>query len=166
MKRIHLSTAGLALTAALTLSACGGVADETDAASESSSPSATTSEEPTSAPTSEPTSAPTSESTASETPTPEPEPTSEAPAGPTLDVTVAGNDVSPNAESIDLGVGEPLTITIESDRAGEFHVHSSPEQYVEFDAGSTTTELVVETPGEVEVEEHDTGAVVAVLTVS
>ncbi|WP_231252727.1 hypothetical protein [Nocardioides furvisabuli] len=54
-------------------------------------------------------------------------------------------------------------IEIQSDRAGELHVHSTPEQYVEFDAGRTSAQLVIETPGSVEVEEHDTSAVVALI---
>lgn len=82
-----------------------------------------------------------------------------------LDITVTGDEVSPNAEEVDLAVGEPLVLRFTADRDGELHVHSKPEQYVEFGEGTTEQELVVETPGEVEVEEHDTGAVVAVITV-
>ena len=87
------------------------------------------------------------------------------PAGPSIDVTVEGDQVSPNAETLEIEVGQPLTLNIVSDRAGEFHVHAKPEQYVDFEAGNTTTELVVETPGSVEIEEHDSGAVIALLEV-
>ena len=88
-----------------------------------------------------------------------------APAGPVLSVTVDGQDIGPNAEEIDLTTGEQLTIDIRSDRAGELHVHSTPEQFIEFGAGTTSKRLVIETPGSVEVEEHDTSAVVALITV-
>lgn len=153
MNRTILPAAALAT--ALLLSACGGTADDEASDATSTTP-------PSAAPTT-PTTAPSSDAP---TRTPTPTPTPEAPAGPTLAVTVAGEDVTPNAEEIDLGVGEPLTITFTSDRAGELHVHSKPEQYVEFGEGTTTRELVVETPGSVEIEEHDTGAVVAVVQVS
>ena len=35
---------------------------------------------------------------------------------------------------------EPLTVTITSDRSGELHVHSSPEEDIAFDKGTTTQE--------------------------
>lgn len=97
--------------------------------------------------------------------TPEPTKTAEAPTGPSLVVTIDGDDVGPNAAEINLKVGEPLVITFETDRGGQLHVHSKPEQYVDFAAGKSTDELVVTTPGTVEIEEHDTEAVVAVLQV-
>ena len=83
------------------------------------------------------------------------------PAGPTLAVTVEGEQVTPNAEELTATVGEPITITFTADRAGELHVHAKPEQYVEFTEGTTTAELVIDVPGSVEIEEHETGAVVA-----
>jgi hypothetical protein len=94
-------------------------------------------------------------------------PAEEAPtsAGPSLNITIGGEEIEPNAQEIDLAAGEKLTIEVQSDRAGELHVHSTPEQLVEFDAGTTSTQLAVETPGTVEVEEHDTGAVVALIEV-
>ena len=111
-----------------------------------------------------------SSASTSSTPTPSPSPSATAeeepaPAGPVLSVTIDGQDVGPNAEEIDLDTGEKLTIDIQSDRAGELHVHSTPEQFIEFDAGTTSARLVIETPGSVEVEEHDTSAVVALITV-
>jgi hypothetical protein len=84
---------------------------------------------------------------------------------PLLSVTIDGEEVLPNAQEIDLSVGEPLLIEIESDRAGELHVHSSPEQFIEFAAGTADAKLVIKTPGQIEVEDHQTRAVVALLTV-
>lgn len=119
-------------------------------------------------PTSEPTTEPTSSATPSITPTPTPSDTATAeeeptPAAPELLVRIDGPNVQPNAQEIELETGEKLMIEIQSDRAGELHVHSTPEQYVEFDAGRTSAQLVIETPGSVEVEEHDTSAVVALI---
>ncbi|MFI5626185.1 hypothetical protein ACIA03_22180 [Nocardioides sp. NPDC051685] len=85
--------------------------------------------------------------------------------GPLLTVTIDGEEVSPNAEEIDLGTGEKLLVEIDSDRAGELHVHSAPEQLIEYAEGTTNGEIVVNTPGTVEVEDHDTGAVVALIEV-
>jgi len=92
-------------------------------------------------------------------------PPAEVPAGPSLVVRIDGDEVSPNAAELDLGRGEPLILRITADRAGELHVHSRPEQYVEFEEGSSVHELVIDAPGTVEVEEHESGVVVAVLKV-
>jgi hypothetical protein len=92
-------------------------------------------------------------------------PKPEEPQGPVLEVAIDGDEVSPNSQRIELARGEPLVIEFRSDRAGELHVHSKPEQFVDFPAGSSTRELVVDVPGVVEVEEHETGIVVAQLAV-
>ncbi|ANH40499.1 hypothetical protein I601_4104 [Nocardioides dokdonensis FR1436] len=92
-------------------------------------------------------------------------PTEEAPAGPTIEVRIEGDKVAPNAEELSLAVNETLVWNITSDRAGELHVHSKPEQFVEFGEGETRAEMTVETPGSVEVEDHETSAVVAILEV-
>ena len=134
------------LVLATTLTACGGGGDDSPTATETTSSPATSPSDADQPGPSEPSATKTSE-------------------GPRLEVTVNGDQVSPNAEEISLGTGEPLTLQIRSDRAGELHVHAKPEQYVEFGAGTTTTELVIDTPGSVEVEEHESGAVVAQIEV-
>lgn len=145
---------GLAVFALVaTLAACSGPAEDDAAASDPAASS------PTSAPGSEGASASPSKS-------PTKAPSTEAPAGPRLEISVEGSDVTPNAEEISLETGERLTVVFSADRAGELHVHAKPEQYVEFDAGKSTRQLVIETPGTVEIEEHETGAVVAVVEVS
>lgn len=134
----------------LLLAGCGGGDDGAETAPEAS-----------------PTSAASSEATSdSPSPSRKPKPSKTAePAGPELAVTIDGDDVGPNAEEVELAPGETLLITFQSDRAGELHVHSSPEQFVEFSAGRSEEELTVDSPGLIEVEEHDSGAVVAVLRV-
>ena len=106
---------------------------------------------------------PTETATPSEKKSVKPKP--EEPEGPVLEVAIDGEEISPNSQRIELARGEPLVIEFRSDRAGELHVHAKPEQFVEFPAGSSTRELVIEVPGLVEVEEHETGAVVAQLAV-
>lgn len=82
-----------------------------------------------------------------------------------LTVTIDGEEVSPNAEAIELATGEKLLVEIDSDRAGMLHIHSAPEQFIEYAEGTTNGEIVVNTPGTVEVEDHDTSAVVALIEV-
>ncbi|WKN46625.1 hypothetical protein [Nocardioides sp. Arc9.136] len=101
--------------------------------------------------------------TAASTRTPAAEPTE--PAGPVLDVRVRGANIEPNGASLDLAVGETLTLAFDADRSGELHVHSRPEQVIPFQAGTSTVELAVDNPGAVDIEEHDTGIVIAQLEV-
>ena len=138
-------SAGLAVLAVILLLGAGCASESPDGAEVDSPPTEQTSpatEDPT------PSSSP---SAAAREPRPEPD----------LSVTIRGDEVGPNAASLEATVGEALELEIQSDRSGELHVHSKPEQYVEFDAGRSSHELVIETPGVVEIEEHDTGAVVA-----
>jgi hypothetical protein len=149
MQRMHPLTslaATLALLAAL--AGCAGPADEQPADQAAPSPSET---------------ATSSDATSSDKKPAMPKP--EEPEGSVLEVVIDGEEVSPNSQRIELARGKPLVIEFRSDRAGELHVHSKPEQFVEFPAGSSTRELVIDVPGLVEVEEHETGAVVAQLAV-
>ncbi len=130
------------------LSACG----------ESSAPAGPTYGAPPSATTSAPT--PT-ESTTEPAPEPKPEP-----AGTVVKITISGTTVSPSGKRVQADFDEPVILQIKSDRAGELHVHSTPEQMVEFKAGSTKAKLVFEQPGVVDVEEHETGKVIIQLQVS
>ncbi|KRB73114.1 hypothetical protein ASE01_20290 [Nocardioides sp. Root190] len=80
-------------------------------------------------------------------------------------MTIKGSKVGPNAQGVSAAPGEAITIAFDADRAGQLHVHSKPEQFVDFPAGTSSKELVIRTPGTVEIEEHDSEAVVAVVTV-
>ncbi len=140
----------IAVTAAvaLTLTGCGGDGDaDQDAAGDPATPTSTPSE------------------SASESASPSPE-AQASDSGKTQVITIEGDTVSPSAKRIDIGVGERLAVTVTSDRAGELHVHSSPEQELPFRAGSTALDIVVTSPGLVEVEEHQSGAVILRLYVS
>lgn len=83
----------------------------------------------------------------------------------TLDVTIKGDAIAPTNKRIEVSMGEPLTITIDSDRSGELHVHSSPEEEIKFDKGTTTKKLTFKTPGVIEVEEHVSDTLIAQLEV-
>jgi len=147
--RTRAITVSLLLAAGLTLSACG----EDPEPSAEPSPSPTTSE---STPGESPSEEPESEE-------PEPEPEQQ---GTVVVVTIDGDRIEPNGASIEADLDEPVVLSITSDRAGELHVHSTPEQFVDFREGSHEYELTFEQPGVVEVEDHDTGFVIAQLQVS
>ena len=77
-----------------------------------------------------------------------------------VDITFDGDSVTPNGERIDAKVGEPVTLNIDADAPGELHVHSTPEQEVAYDAGTSTHEVTFDQPGVVDVESHELGNIV------
>ena len=83
----------------------------------------------------------------------------------TLDVTIKGDAITPTNKRVEVSMGKPLTITIDSDRSGELHVHSSPEEEIAFDKGTTTKKVTFKTPGVIEVEEHVSDTLIAQLEV-
>lgn len=142
--RLRRTFVALTATTALALSGCGGDEPETQ-----STPSASP--------------------TASDTPSPskskkaEPADETSAPASVdevVVDVTIAGDDVTPVAQSVELAVGETLLLEVNSDRAGELHVHSSPEQFADFAAGASQLDFTFDKPGSVDIEEHDSGELI------
>jgi plastocyanin len=125
--------AGLALT--LSLAACGG--DE-PAASGSSSTSSTT-----------------SSSTSSTSSSPTSSASSPAPQGRTIRITITGKKVSPAPTTVDLAVGEKLTLVVTSDHDDELHLHGF-EVEDKLTAGAATTVTVTgRDPGVYEVETHE-----------
>jgi len=82
-----------------------------------------------------------------------------------LDVSIKGDTITPTNKRIPVNRDEPLTVTITSDRSGELHVHSSPEEEIPFDKGTTTKKLTFKTPGVIEVEEHISDTLIAQLEV-
>ncbi len=156
VRRPHPRSAGALAAAVLLLTGCGvGTSpDEAPTAtppdSASPTPSAT---------------AAASESPASESPAPGSESPEAAPTATRIDVTIGADSVSPNGERVRATAGAPVVLTIDAARAGELHVHSSPEQEISYPAGRSTRRLTVDVPGLVEVEDHDLDAVVVQLEV-
>ena len=85
--------------------------------------------------------------------------------GAAITVTREGDSFTPNGERVELGVDQTLELTIEADEAGELHVHSTPEQEIAYDAGTSEHEIVIDRPGVVEVESHDPDVVLLQLEV-
>lgn len=125
---------GLAAIALLGLAACSGTESE---AGEASSPQA-----------SEGASEGSSES-----------PTQDGAPDP-IEITIADGGISPNGVRLEVPVGEPVTLVITADVAGSLHVHSTPEQEIDYSVGTTEHEVRIDRPGVVEVESHDPTLVV------
>ena len=70
-------------------------------------------------------------------------------------ITIKGDSVTPNGQEFDVSRGQPVEFDVTADKPGEIHVHSSPEQEFEYDAGSTTLQLEpIQAPGVITVESH------------
>jgi hypothetical protein len=82
-------------------------------------------------------------------------------SGWTLHVRISDGHVTPNGEPVELRRGDSLTVVVDADLPGELHVHSKPEQHIEFEAGSSTHELTFDVPGVVEIEDHASDTVIA-----
>ena len=83
----------------------------------------------------------------------------------TLDITFKGDTVTPQGASVKVTAGKPLKLHIVADKPGELHVHSSPEQEIEYDAGTSDKTLTLDKPGVVEMESHTLDKLVAQLEV-
>ncbi|MGZ4429833.1 MAG: hypothetical protein ACXVXC_16985 [Nocardioidaceae bacterium] len=86
--------------------------------------------------------------------------------GTTVDITIKGDTVTPNGDRVDAEVGKPVTLKIHADQAGEIHVHSTPEQHIDFPSGHSTRTLTIDKPGVVDVEDHALDKVIVQLQVS
>jgi hypothetical protein len=82
-----------------------------------------------------------------------------------LDVTIRGSQITPNAERIPLGVGKTFTLNVDTDRDATIHVHSTPEQEYNVAPGTTPLKIVIDKPGTVQIEEHQNDIVIATLEV-
>lgn len=81
-----------------------------------------------------------------------------------IELTFEGAD-APTTERVSVEPGEEVELVIKSDEAGELHVHSEPEQVLEYAAGTTTLKLTIDEPGVVDVERHEPEALVLQLEV-
>lgn len=131
--------AGLAL--AVTLSACGST-DADSAAGRTPAPSPT---ESMARPTSTTTSPSTTTATTSASPTP---------AGRTLTIRVKGSTITPAPATVDLAVGESLTIRVTSDHEDTLHIHGFEVEKALAPGKATPVTVTGTQPGVYEVETH------------
>lgn len=105
--------------------------------------------------------------TADPSPTAQPDsqPSKKKPRGTTIDITFKGDSVDPSGVEEKVTAGKPITLHIVADQPGELHVHSSPEQTIEYPAGTSDKKLTIDRPGIVEVESHDLEQLIVVLEV-
>jgi len=83
-----------------------------------------------------------------------------------IEITFTGDSVEPNGERVKVKAGEEIELVVKADQPGELHVHSNPEQELEYGAGTTTLKLTLNEPGVVDVESHDLEVVIVQLEVS
>jgi ABC-type glycerol-3-phosphate transport system substrate-binding protein len=91
----------------------------------------------------------------------------EADTGPkTIEVTIEGESVTPNGERVEVAVGQDVELDVTADAPGTIHVHSSPEQELEYDAGESTVTIDgIDKPGTVDIESHELEKVIVQLEV-
>ncbi|GAA2155390.1 hypothetical protein GCM10009844_42400 [Nocardioides koreensis] len=72
-----------------------------------------------------------------------------------IEVTFDGDSVTPNGDRVEVQHGQPVELRVTADAPGEIHVHSEPEQELEYDKGTSTVEIApIDAPGIVDVESH------------
>jgi hypothetical protein len=73
----------------------------------------------------------------------------------TINVTIEGDSVTPNGDRVEVKVGQPIELVVKADAEGEIHVHSDPEQELEYGSGTTSLpSFTIDKPGIIEVESH------------
>jgi hypothetical protein len=85
---------------------------------------------------------------------------------PTIDITIKGGQITPDGVEVKVERGKPIKLHITSDTDGELHVHSTPEQHIEYHSGTTDKTLTFDQPGVVDVEDHELDKLVVQLQVS
>ncbi|SDS87904.1 hypothetical protein SAMN04488543_2567 [Friedmanniella luteola] len=83
----------------------------------------------------------------------------------TIDVTIAGGDVTPNGQKLDVAVGQQVVLDVTSDADDEVHAHTGGDGYeLEVKAGQPATgSFTLTSPGSFEVELHHLKKVVVIL---
>ena len=69
-------------------------------------------------------------------------------------IKLSGSTVTPSGDKVEVKANQPIVLQINADKAGELHVHSSPEKHIDFPAGGSEITLQLDQPGVVDVEDH------------
>lgn len=93
----------------------------------------------------------------------EPDPGTSAPDA--IEITFSDGSVSPRGERVEVEAGEEIELVVKADEPGGLHIHTQPEQELEYGAGTTNLTLTIDEPGVVDVEAHELEIVVVQLEV-
>lgn len=89
-----------------------------------------------------------------------------AAAAKVVDVTIKAGKVAPQGDRVEVKVGQPVTLRVQSDEADEIHVHSEPEHSYPVEPGDAKEfTFTLETPGQVAVESHHLDVTIVQLVV-
>ena len=83
----------------------------------------------------------------------------------TVDITIAGGDVTPNGEKLDVAVGQEVVLDVTSDEDDEIHAHTGGDGFeLAVTAGQPATgSFTLTSAGSFEVESHHLGKVIVIL---
>ena len=83
----------------------------------------------------------------------------------TVDITVAGGQVTPNGQKLAVRLGQQAVLNVTSDEHDEIHAHTEGDGYeLEVAAGKKTTgEFELNSPGSYEVESHHLEKTIVIL---
>ena len=74
--------------------------------------------------------------------------------------------MTPNGDRVEVNRGQDVILVVTADKPGEIHVHSTPEQELEYEARTRTLTITnLDQPGIVEVESHGLEKVIVQLEV-
>jgi len=82
-----------------------------------------------------------------------------------VEITFEDGTVTPSGDRVEVDAGQPVDLEVTADEPGEIHIHSDPEQELEYPAGSKTFKIEIDRPGVVAVESHDLDQVIVQLEV-
>jgi len=88
-----------------------------------------------------------------------------APEAKVIAVTITADSVEPDGARMKVSKDLPVILEIDAVRAGELHVHSTPEKEIEYPAGTSKVTLRFDRPGVVDVEDHGLGKLIVQLEV-
>jgi Cupredoxin-like domain len=83
-------------------------------------------------------------------------PSAPSAAGTSIDVTIAGGEVTPDpSRRVEVKTGDRIHLTVTSDTADEIHVHGYDIEKEVSAGGTITIDFTADIPGQFEVEAHE-----------
>ncbi|MFL6061556.1 MAG: hypothetical protein ACJ72E_10015 [Marmoricola sp.] len=83
-----------------------------------------------------------------------------------IKVTIDTSSLSPVGAEAKISRNQPVVLEIHASVAGQLHVHSSPEQHIDFGVGDSQITLSFDKPGVIAVEDHALNQLIVQLEVS